>query len=283
MGDHRDYKKRIKSYAVQIKYVDSIFEAEICKPVEQRDESLMNECLDTLDYLHDSKRKLITKLEATCPAYVSTVYKRPRLVFATIITLVILIGTGVAQACGFRIWSALIHWDAGYLHVNYVPAERESFDPANIGNGNSESGIIVTEGEIIEQTDYVSIKEALSDLDVTPMLPTYLPNKFKAQAIQATCQPVSIRLIIDYKDEENQLIYEVVKINEPESASTVALPGDEDTYKTYESSGITYILSQTSTMVYATWTSGNMVYTLDTDLPYMEVLHIIDSLEVYAK
>ena len=29
MGDHREYQKRIKRYDAQIKYVDSVFEAEI--------------------------------------------------------------------------------------------------------------------------------------------------------------------------------------------------------------------------------------------------------------
>ena len=46
---------------------------------------------------------------------------------------------------------------------------------------------------------------------------------------------------------------------------------------------ITYTLTQTGTMVYATWTNGYMIYTINTDLPYEEVLLIIDSLEVYTK
>lgn len=49
------------------------------------------------------------------------------------------------------------------------------------------------------------------------------------------------------------------------------------------SNSITYTLTQTGTMVYATWTNGYMIYTINTDLPYEEVLLIIDSLEVYTK
>lgn len=282
MGDHRDYKKRIKSYAAQIKYVDSVFEAEMFKPVEQRDEALLNECLDTLDYLHDSKRKLIAKLEAESSTCVRMAYKRPRLVLATIITLVILLGTGVTQALGLRIWSALIHWDAGYLHVNYVSTEQEPFDPAN-GSSASENGNTAMYDGIVEPIDYLSVEDALSELDIAPMLPTYLPEDLGVDKISGHCSNVSKTLIVFYANELHSLLFEVTDMHESESAATVALPNDKYTYETHESNGIVYTLSQVDSMVYVTWTNDYMIYTINTDLPYEEILPIIDSLEVYAK
>ena len=70
---------------------------------------------------------------------------------------------------------------------------------------------------------------------------------------------------------------------ESESAVTVVLPDNKEEYKKYKRNSITYTLTQTGTMVYATWTNGYMIYTINTDLPYEEVLLIIDSLEVYTK
>ncbi len=284
MGDHRDYKKRIKSYAAQIKYVDSVFEAEICKPVEQRDEALLSECLDTLDYLHDSKRKLIAKLETESSTCVRMAYKRPRLVFATIIALVILLGTGVAQALGFRIWSALIHWDAGYLHVNYVPEEQEPFDPAN-GSSASENGIIVMDDGIVEPIDYLSVEDALSELDIEPMLPTYLPENIYIDRIYGYYGEGSKTLNIRYENQVKgeSIFYSAMVIDESESTATVLLPGDGETHLYHENKGTTFILSQSDSIIYVTWTHGNIIYSIDANVSYAEVLNIVDMLAVYEK
>lgn len=282
MGDHREYQKRIKRYDAQIKYVDSVFEAEICKPVERRDEALLNECLDTLDYLHDSRRKLIVKLEAESPACVRMAYKRPRLAFATSILLMLLLGTGVAQAIDFRIWTALIHWDAGYLSVNYVPEEEEAFDSAN-GSIINDNSITIMDDGIIEPIDYPSIDDALNKLDLIPMLPMHLPDGFDVDRVYGNCGKGGKVLNIVYKSEQHSLSYKVDEHLESESAVTVVLPDNKEEYKKYKRNSITYTLTQTGTMVYATWTNGYMIYTINTDLPYEEVLLIIDSLEVYTK
>jgi hypothetical protein len=120
----REQKKRIKDCLSQLKYLDSVYAAEIKKPEAEQDADLLEECLETMSYLHDVVESLSRQTQNQRSGVGSRIVLR-RVAIVAIALAVLLIGMSVAEAAGFRVWSALIHWDSRYLHVTYVPEDQD--------------------------------------------------------------------------------------------------------------------------------------------------------------
>lgn len=277
MNGRRKYKNRIISYAAQIKRFENLFETEMSKSADVRDEALLLECLETLEFLHERIRMLDEMQRSEGHIYPTA--PRTRAAIAACVAIAVLLISGVAQALGFRVWSALIHWDAGYLNVNYVP---ESQGELNISEGGIISTPYMDNGEENAFDQYPTPEDALEALGITAMLPTNLPEEMALKRIIGDVSALRKSLIIDYASDNHMLHYETNAYSETETAALVVLPGDESSYKTYESNGVTYLLSTVDDgTTYATWMDGNTVYSIATDLAYDKVFDFIDSIKIY--
>lgn len=105
---------------------ERILDREIKKPLGKRDEALIGECEELMLYCAERQKVLSAEAAKSSPA--------PRLklrrigVLAAVLLLLLALSATVAQAAGFRVWSALIHWDRNYLIVEY--SDHRSDPPA---------------------------------------------------------------------------------------------------------------------------------------------------------
>lgn len=94
-----------------------LLEHELSKPSDKWDEAMIRECEETMLCCAEMQKKLEGEREAK--RAVPSLRARRALIIVLAVLAILLVSSVVAQAAGFRIWSALLHWDAGYLSVEY--------------------------------------------------------------------------------------------------------------------------------------------------------------------
>ena len=182
MMRNREQKKRIKECLSQLKYLDSVYAAEIKKPDAEQDTDLLEECLETMSYLHDVVESLSRQTQIQRSGVGSRIVLR-RVAIVAIALAVLLIGMSVAEAAGFRVWSALIHWDSRYLHVTYTTGDDIS-NP-NMGDSIKSNSDESLSAEIVDGHEIIcnSIEDAIELLGSHIMLPQNLPDEMAVQEI----------------------------------------------------------------------------------------------------
>lgn len=88
---------------------------ELKKPDSVRDQALVDECVETISYC---RSRLAEQGRSTVRSFSLA---RAALTFAVVLVVTLALGATVAQAAGFRVWTAIFRHDAGYLRVDYVP------------------------------------------------------------------------------------------------------------------------------------------------------------------
>ncbi|MBO4879683.1 MAG: hypothetical protein J5544_05440 [Clostridia bacterium] len=118
----------IRKYKKLASRAEALLDLEMAKPASERDDSLADEYAKTVLYARE-------KIEAlsSVPVSKKTLKYRPHAapfrrfaVAAAALLLVFCVGASVAQASGVRVWSALVHWDANYLKIDYSPTAAPS-------------------------------------------------------------------------------------------------------------------------------------------------------------
>lgn len=102
-------------YLRLMRRTETALRRELKRPDAERDEALARECIETLSYC----RKQLTAEKSH--AVRSFSFARAALTAAVILLVTFVLGASVAQAAGFRVWTAIFKHDAGYLQVDYVP------------------------------------------------------------------------------------------------------------------------------------------------------------------
>lgn len=149
MMRNRGQKKRIKDCLSQLKHLDSVYAAEIKKPEAEQDADLLEECLETMSYLHDVIESLSRQTQNQRSGVGSRIVLR-RVAIVAIALAILLIGMSVAEAAGFRVWSALIHWDSRYLHVTFAPEDQEGKLQSSPGSVNCDEEVTSQLSDAIE-------------------------------------------------------------------------------------------------------------------------------------
>ena len=108
-----------------------------------------------------------------------------------------------------------------------------------------------------------------------------MPEPFEVVSVIAQRSTQFAELFVTYKSQSHTLKYEVVAYYNPETAVAITLPDSTRNYEAYENNGITFIYSKNDSYTYATWTSGNCIYNINTDIPHQDVISILDSLVLY--
>ncbi|MBO4384831.1 MAG: hypothetical protein J5854_05380 [Clostridia bacterium] len=104
-----------KEYLRLVRRTETALRRELKKPDAERDAALVSECVESLSYY---RRELIA-LRRESSGFSAVL--RPALAAVLAVVFTFVVGASVAQAAGFRVWTAIFRHDAGYLRVDYVP------------------------------------------------------------------------------------------------------------------------------------------------------------------
>lgn len=104
-------------YVKLIRRTETALKKELKKPDDKRDNELVSECLESLSYY----RSELYALEGSPSKAPALRFARAALAAVLALVMTFCVGATVAQAAGFRVWTAIFRRDAGYLRVDYVP------------------------------------------------------------------------------------------------------------------------------------------------------------------
>ena len=104
-------------YLKLLRRTETELRRELSKPAAQQDKLLIDECLESLSYY----RKELEALRSERRTAASFSFARSFFTVVLALILTFAVGATVAEAAGFRVWTAIFKQDSGYLRVDYVP------------------------------------------------------------------------------------------------------------------------------------------------------------------
>ncbi len=120
-----------KDYAKLAARAKRILDRELSKPSREWDEALIRECEETMRLCAGKGSAARDSVRA---AKLPSFGLRKALIVMLSVLAALALSASVAQAAGIRVWSALLHWDAGYLMVDYPTQSTEVPDYWTEGN-----------------------------------------------------------------------------------------------------------------------------------------------------
>ena len=156
-------------YLKLLRRTETELRAELKKPDAEQDAVLIDECLETLDYC----RSELALMRA--PARGAVSFMRTALASVLALVLTFALGASIAQAAGFRVWTAIIKQDAGYLRVDYVPVSTAA--PTERAAWKDEQKSFY---------DHASFAEELAENGFTPFFEEWQGYSFLEGSIRST-------------------------------------------------------------------------------------------------
>lgn len=135
-----------RDYAKLFERAKRILDREISKPSDECDEGLIEELEETMLYCAERKKVLLSE-EKQSRRLQPSIKLRRALVIAVAVLASLAVFATVAQAAGFRVWSAIVRWDINYLRVDYTGNVTETPDDQDVSNGN----------EPVEENDAITV------------------------------------------------------------------------------------------------------------------------------
>lgn len=135
-----------RDYAKLFERAKRILDREISKPSDEWDEGLIEELEETMLYCAERKKVLLSEEKQSRRLQPSFKLRRALVIVVAVLASFAVFAT-VAQAAGFRVWSAIVHWDINYLRVDYTGNTTETPDDQDIDNGN----------EPVEEDDAITV------------------------------------------------------------------------------------------------------------------------------
>ena len=208
-------KKRFltsKDYAKLFIRAKKILDREMSKPSAEWDEALISECEETMLYCAERKKVLYSEEKQNRKCLPSFKLRKAFIAVIAVLATLALSATA-AQAAGFRVWSALIHWDINYLRVDYTGNPTE--DPTDVVTNNDKTPI--------EEVDSVSV-----NFDSYDALVAYMKGKVLFSSMTEEMQFISATLT---EDEDMALLHSWYMLEGENVGITVTIPKspDEDT------------------------------------------------------
>ena len=273
MMRNRGQKKRIKDCLSQLKHLDSVYAAEIKKPEAEQDADLLEECLETMSYLHDVIESLSRQIQVQRGGAGSRIVLR-RVAIVAIALAVLLIGMSVAEAAGFRVWSALIHWDSRYLQITYAPEEQEPLPTEGQQSGTEAD---TAEGGFDDEVICDSLSEAIDALGVHLLLPKYLPYGMTETFVsycESSDNVTAKDLTVTWQHDGCYIFYFATTAESPEWSTSFAHLEGEVAAVRRTIGDIEYVFIDKQIF----WTDNVAVYKMETNLNGQELQKVLNSL-----
>lgn len=121
-----------RDYARLFERAKRILDHEFSKPSAEWDEGLIEELEETMLYCAERKKVLYSE-EQSKRLQPSFKLRRAFVIVIAVFAFLVL-SASVAQAAGFRVWSAIVHWDLNYLRVDYTGNSAEKPEDQDIIN-----------------------------------------------------------------------------------------------------------------------------------------------------
>ena len=252
-------------------------QAEMQKPEDQRDAALIEECLETIEYLND---------ECRTPVYIDPQEKQrehvrrlPRWVaVACFVVVFFFAGTGVASAFGINVWQAILHWDSRFLQVDYVPS-GQPIAPLPTGTFTDD---IKGEDPPIENNSMVftNIEEAVQAAGFTPMLPSWIPEGYELDSVEVFPDSFTSSMTIRYmKGDEDYLLISVIHMWHADGVMHTGIDIQNAKLEQYWTNGIFYTqVTREDSSVTINWYTNNEVYDVSClGESFETVQYIVDS------
>lgn len=184
-----------RDYAKLFERAKRILDREISKPSDEWDEGLIEELEETMLYCAERKKVLLSEEKQSRRLQPSFKLRRVLVIVVAVLASFAVFAT-VAQAAGFRVWSAIVHWDINYLRVDYTGNVTETPDDQDIDNGN----------EPVEEDDAITV-----DFDSYDALIAYVGDRVLFPSGMDGLEFVSASIT---EDEEITLIHSKYKIHD---------------------------------------------------------------------
>lgn len=123
-----------KDYARLYEKARRILDREISKPSDEWDEDLIEELEETMLYCAERKKVLYSEEKEKRRLQSSFGFRKVAVVVLAVLAVLALSAT-IAQAAGFRVWSAIVHWDVNYLRVDYSANPSDNPEDDSTGTG----------------------------------------------------------------------------------------------------------------------------------------------------
>ena len=253
-----------KEYAKLSAKADRILEKETKKAMGARDDALIDECMETLRYCNE-REAIVKREELETKKDCSGRIKLKRAAIAACLVLVVLIvSASIAQAAGFKVWSALVHWDKNYLTVNSAPTQEN--DPEQ-GQSVENTGEI--QGDEIETVLFDAEAEMIAQYG-DKLLFANGANDLEFVKGEVSADPGGLTAIVKYE-------YEGQKLTFSETYKNDALDWESDYHseshlgidEVYEKEirGITCTVGKGNESSFLTFTTEHLMFSMHGAIP----------------
>lgn len=263
-----------RDYAKLFERAKRILDREISKPSDEWDEGLIEELEETMLYCAERKKVLLSEEKQSRRLQPSFKLRRALVIVVAVLASFAVFAT-LAQAAGFRVWSAIVHWDLNYLRVDYTGNVTETPDDQDVSNGN----------EPVEEDDAITV-----NFDSYDALIAYMGDRVLFPSGMDGLEFVSANVI---EDEGTALVHSVYQIYNDitiidntisklsESDTTTVLIQDdsayEDVYK-MEIYGCECILGLKDGRTYCSFAYNSVVYSIICDAGRETCISIAESI-----
>lgn len=161
-------KMAVKSLLLQA------IEEELMRPEGERDEQFIEDCFAAIDDL-----KAPSVIEGKKARYV----RMPKwAVAACTVVMALLIGSGIAEACGVRVWKALTSWDAGYLSIDYVSDDAQQ-EGTSFGGPLDNNSSVSEDPTALQEEYFDTPEEGAETLGIDVLLPGEIPEGYELKEV----------------------------------------------------------------------------------------------------
>lgn len=182
-----------RDYARLFERAKRILDHEFSKPSAEWDEGLIEELEETMLYCAERKKVLYSE-EQSKRLQPSFKLRRAFVIVIAVFAFLVL-SASVAQAAGFRVWSAIVHWDLNYLRVDYTGNSAEKPEDQDVIHGSTPT----------EEADAITV-----DFDSYDVLVAYMGDRV---LFPSEIDGLEFISAIVTEDEESALLHAVYQFH----------------------------------------------------------------------
>ena len=182
----------------------------------------------------------------------------PVLRAALVACLCVIMLFAVASACGVNLIAEFLEW------------REESF----VLHGKGSGQMVMEEPA---EGEYASMAEAVASYGITdPVVPTWIPEGFEVQFVQAKDMSHAVNLTACYMQQEQEIRIKVY-IGEGGGSDVHSEHSDTESVP-YESNGVEFLISKNNEQYRTSWAMNNCICSINGDITEREIKQMIDSI-----
>ena len=190
-------------------------------------------------------------------------FRRPVLLPVFVLLTVLLVGVSV-NAVGFNVWRLIFHWSGDILdmQVSLTGHIRGSAYEGGMGKSHDDA-----------------LYQKLSQLDMDPLLPSWLPEGFLLEQAEGEIDNKSLRWVRGLYRSSGRLYQVAVERNTANDSSfSFGFEKDDRKPDIYDRGGIRFYLVDNLEKAYAYWVDPPYMISVGGDVSREELMSIIDSI-----